>query len=251
MLAGFLGGMQNGARSAGREDAVTAVVRRVVTPTSDGFGRAGQGVGDWWSGLWSAGGLKAENRRLHALATAASLYETRVETLSRDLANARKAGDAPGLGRQKVRCRIVGYFPTENRLTLDVGSGQGVKPGQAVATPEGMLAVIQTVEDGRSQALLVTSPACKFGAMTVGAGVRVPGLARGDSPTRIVLDLLESGETRVGDAVVTTGYAESIPRGLPVGTVVEIVKDPNYGLRRAFVVPSADVGDASEVWVLK
>jgi rod shape-determining protein MreC len=230
---------------------VTALVRRALTPGADGLGRAGQGVGDWWGGLWSAGGLRAENRRLQALATAAALYEARVEALERDLATARKAAEAPGMGRAKVRCRIVGFFPTENRLTLDVGAEQGVKPGQAVATPEGMLAVVQTVESGRSQALLVTSPACKFGAMTVGAGVRVPGLARGDSPTRIVLDLLESGETKVGDAVVTTGYAESIPRGLPVGTVVEIVNDPNYGLRRAFVVPNADVGDASEVWVLK
>ena len=79
----------------------------------------------------------------------------------------------------------------------------------------------------------------------------VLGLMKGQTPTRLVLDVLDNGVAEVGDPVVTSGLSSRIPRGIPVGTVAEVVPDPSYGTRRVFVSPSAQIGSSLEVSIFK
>jgi cell shape-determining protein MreC len=66
-----------------------------------------------------------------------------------------------------------------------------------------------------------------------------------------LIELLEEGEVVPGEEVVTSGYSAAIPRGLRVGTVLEVEDDPGIGVRQAVVLPSATVGEAVLVTVLR
>ncbi len=177
-------------------------------------------------------------------------YVQTVESLRRELAQLRTVTGLPNPGAKRVSARIIGYFAYEDRVTLSAGAAQGVKVGMPVISADGLLAVVQTVEPDRAQALTVTSPAVRFGGLVL-RDDGVAGLMKGQTSTRLILDVLEEGKIQVGDAVVTSGFSSRFPRGIPIGTVAEVVADPNFGTRRVFVAPAVNIAATLDVWVLE
>lgn len=245
-----LGQLQNGERRAGRIDPVSRMTLALVTPVTrlidDTDASLRASVDNWSRGP----ALRAELDRLRQQEWVFQQYGAAEESLANELDQTRGLLGLPNFGKKPLPARIIGYAPMSHRMTLNVGQGRGVKAGQAVVSFQGLLGLVQTVDRGTCQVLLVTSSACKFGAM-VQRNPEVPGLAKGQTPTRILLDVLETGKVDVGDRVVTSGYSPIIPRGIVVGTVAEVVQDPSYGTRRIFVAPAARVGRSLEVMVLR
>jgi cell shape-determining protein MreC len=56
---------------------------------------------------------------------------------------------------------------------------------------------------------------------------------------------------QVGDRVVTSGYSEFIPAGIPIGRVVQIHNDLEFGTKRCQVFPNVQIGDVREVAILR
>jgi rod shape-determining protein MreC len=97
---------------------------------------------------------------------------------------------------------------------------------------------------------MICSKDVKFGGM-VQSDPEVVGIIKGQTPTRLVLDIIDNGKVEPGDPVVTSGYSDRIPRGITIGIVAEVVFDPSLGTRRVFVAPAARIGSALEVTVIK
>lgn len=249
-LAVILGQVQNRSRNDGSTDFVSRAARAVVSPGVVGLDGATQGLRAQISSLAGAPRLAEELRRLKQVEAASAVYSQTIESKDRELEQLRALVGLPNYGRQRTSARVIGYFPFENRATISVGSSKGVKKGMPVVCGQGLLGLIQTVDLGSSQVLLVCSPYVKFGGM-VQRVPEVPGLMKGQTPNRLILDVLDNKKVEVGDPVVTSGLSERIPRGIPVGTVAEVVPDPNYGTNRIFVSPTAQIGPSMEVFVLK
>lgn len=246
----MLGQLQNRARAAGSTDFVSGFFQRLAVPGVTAIDQAKGSVDSLLKGISEGPRIKLEIKRLKQLEASYLVYEQTVESLRNELDQLRKLDQMPNFGRHRIPARIVGYFPNENRITLSAGSREGVKVGMPVVTAQGLAGIVQTVESDKCQILTVTSPVVRYGAM-VARDSGVPGLMKGQTPTRLVLDVLDNGKIEVGDPVVTSGYSDRIPRGIPVGTVAEVVPDPSYGTRRVFVAPSTQVGPTLDVWVLK
>ncbi|MCW5936644.1 MAG: rod shape-determining protein MreC [Fimbriimonadaceae bacterium] len=245
-----LGVYQNRERSQGGADRVSATVRAGLLPAVVAIN--GQ-VRTWTDSLNASRkgpADEAELRRLRQLKIVWATYSEQTRRLQADIARLQKLLDQPNYGRERIAVRIAAYYPLENRFELLAGERQGLRPGLAVVGPHGLLGAVQTVEADRSQVLFVTSPALQIGAL-VESTPRVPGLIRGQTPRRLVMDVLDLGEIQPGSKVVTSGHGGTIPRGIEIGTVSEVVLDPSYGTRRVYVVPSADMAEVVEVWVLK
>lgn len=178
-------------------------------------------------------------------------YAEREVRLERELDQVRRTIGlvTPG-GTTRVPAQVIAFFPMENRLTIGAGADAGIRPGLPVVAAQGFVGIVQTVEPKRSQVLLVTSPALKIGAM-IDRAVPVPGIMRGENPERLILEVVENVPIASGERVVTSGYSEHIPRGLPLGTVVEAARDPDFGARRAYIFPNVRTGLLREVMVLK
>jgi len=139
---------------------------------------------------------------------------------------------------------------TSRVLYIDKGSNDGLKPDQAVITPDGIVGKLRDVFPRTSQVLLIND-------QTSGAGVllettRTRGILRGSLPGQIQINnLTPDARIKPGEQVLTSGGDQVFPRGLKVGTIESIAPDPDhqpYTLIR--VKPSANLFQLEEVLVI-
>jgi rod shape-determining protein MreC len=252
VLSIALGYLQNRARNTGHSDFVTATVRFTVTPATKSLSSMADALSDFTYGTFHAGALEAENRRLKAIEVAESLYNQRLSELNLEITSLRKLGSYPTYGsKTRVPTRVIGVFPGEYRVTLAAGSAEGVQPGDPVVAPDGLLGIVQTVDSHACQASLIwCPPPFKMGAI-VARTPEAAGLMHGEAWNRLILDLDIHAIVQTGDAVMTSGFSEKIPRGIPIGRVVQVTEDKDFGTERVQVYPNVQLGEVQEVFILR
>lgn len=209
-----------------------------------------EGGSDFWAGVTSASLLKRRNEQLERQIAAFSIYAERERLMRQEIDQMRALANMPNFGKRRISAEIIGYFPFDNRITISAGRRRGVEDQLPVVTAQGLIGVISTVDEETSQVTLLTSPNLKVGAL-VTSSTPVAGLIKGETASRLVLDIVDNVTIAVGDKVVTSGYGKFTPRGVPIGEVIEVVPDPDYGTQKAFVFPYARVALSTEVVVLK
>jgi rod shape-determining protein MreC len=252
-LAGlFFGSLQSKSLSTNRPDPFNQSVGSLFATPATHVARWLQNCNDFANGLTNASQLKNEVRMLREKELAARLYDDRIVDLEQQIDSLRKnIGLPPVVGRRRIPADVIGYFPSENRITISVGSSKGIQPMMPVVTGEGLVGIIQSVSSTRAQVRLITSLYLRVGAMAL----RDPpsaGLMRGESADMVILDMLDfSSPVEVGDVVVTSGLSERIPRGILIGKIVKLEDSQEFGTRRATVFPFVHMGNVREVFVLK
>jgi rod shape-determining protein MreC len=120
----------------------------------------------------------------------------------------------------------------------------------AVITANGIVGKIRDVFPHTAQVLAVNDP-------TSGAGVilestRIRGILRGDVAGRLeVVGILPDQRIQPGEHVLTAGGDLVFPRGLPVGVVEKIVRDPDRDpFVDIMVQPAAHLDSLDEVLVI-
>ncbi len=190
--------------------------------------------------------LRAENVRL-----AGRLADT-----ERRLAG---AGDVRALladpavdGLPLVVGRVVAVGPAgpagPERVTLDVGSRDGVEAGTTVVAAGCLVGRVVDVAPWTSDVLLVGAPDLTVGVRVGGRGVlgqAAPTAAPGGRPLgpgELSLSLVGSGTVAVGDAVTTLGSPGGRPfvPGVRVGTVSEVAPAAGRLTGTAVVAPALD-----------
>jgi rod shape-determining protein MreC len=251
-VAGGLDRMQAEARTRNRVDIVTSLFQSVVQPLGVGANNVSNFFGNVQAGIFSGKRLVDENVALKSQIQQAELYTETVTRLESEISSLRKLLALPtSPGQQAISSEIIGFFPNQNRLTLARGKKDGVKPGMPVITAEGVLAIVQTVEEVRCQALMLTSASLKVGAMDSSRNPPQVGLLQGVDSNTLNLTLFDpKSPVVVGDTVVTSGFGPQIPRGLIVGKIIQVQDNLELGTRRAIIVPSASVGRTKEVKIL-
>jgi rod shape-determining protein MreC len=133
---------------------------------------------------------------------------------------------------------------------IDKGSREGLKPDMAVITADGVVGKVRDVFLHTAQVLAVNDA-------TSGAGVilettRIRGILRGDAVGRLeIVGILADQRIQPGDKVLTAGGDLIFPRGLPVGVVERVVKDPDRDSFIDIIVkPAAHLERLDEVLVI-
>lgn len=248
-----LGKRQSMARADGKAEPVTAVVQTLISPVSRPFGNAAVSSSDFFSGLFAAKRLTAENRRLQALAISAAMYTEQLERLNGEIERLRTLQGFPPLpGKTRVPAEIVGYMPYENRITLSAGANKGIKVGCPVESPEGLVGTVQVVEPDRCQALLLTSTGLTIGALDNSRNPPPAGFLRGENSSTLTLTFQDPvAPVEIGDRIVTSGFSDRIPRGILIGRVISVERDEEFGSLHAKIDPIVSVGNLREVHILK
>lgn len=133
---------------------------------------------------------------------------------------------------------------------LDKGANAGLKPDMAVITADGIVGKVREVFPTTSQVLMIND-------QTSGAGViledtRVRGILTGNASGQLeIVGILSDDRIKPGEQILTAGGDLVYPRGLPVGVVEKIVRDPD---RDAFIIvmvkPAAHLSRLDEVLVI-
>lgn len=245
-------------------DPVSYGIQGIVRPPASAIQQGFRSTSNFFGSILSAGQLRAEVERLRALEKSSLLYQDRVATLIDDISVLRALIKMPEVpNRKRVAAKVTMFFPSENRMTLNVGSNQGIATDMPVVTSYGLLGRVDNVGSNSCQINIISSFQSRIGAVVVprqsadsseAAGPIPPiaGLLQGDGPERLVLVLQDTGsKVSPGDLVMTSGYSEKIPRGIPIGRIVDVEKSTEYGSRRAVVVPLFQLGQSEYVWVIQ
>ncbi|HEX4933315.1 MAG TPA: rod shape-determining protein MreC, partial [Gemmatimonadaceae bacterium] len=116
----------------------------------------------------------------------------------------------------------------EHVLLLTRGSGAGVKPRSGVVAPAGLVGQVTTVDPGSSVAILWTHPDFRASAMSADGsafGIVRPHL--GEEPGRFLLEMRGVAfrdALKPGTVITTSGLGGVFPRGIPIGVVLNELK---------------------------
>jgi rod shape-determining protein MreC len=133
---------------------------------------------------------------------------------------------------------------------LDKGSADGLDRDMAVITADGIVGKVRDVFPRSAQVLAIND-------QTSGAGVilettRIRGILRGNAAGQPqIVGILADQRIQPGEKVLTAGGDQIFPRGLPVGVVEKVVRDPERdSFIDVIVKPAAHLDRLDEVLVI-
>ncbi len=205
--------------------AIKGAAMDVTTPISSAGRSVLRGITDFGNGIgdyFRAGSQNAELReRLHAAeaqgvqAEAQRLDNQRL----RQMLQLREATtDEIAIGRI-----VSSSFDSPRRFAvLSVGGSSGVRVGQPVRAPEGLIGRILLAGRHSAQVLLIVDPSSTVPVRLVRDGTPAMAVGRGDGT--LELRTLEVGVNpfRRGDMLATSGVGGIYPPGIPVAQVIGV-----------------------------
>jgi len=147
--------------------------------------------------------------------------------------------------------RVVGRDPSilSSTIIIDKGSGDGVRPNMPAISPNGIVGLVLTVSENSSRVMLINDKNSRIDVLI--QGNREIGILEGSSDGTVRLSYIDRKvPVRVGDSVVTAGMGDAFPKGLPVGEVLEVTKQPSEMFQIIVVGPKTDLGNLEEVLLI-
>jgi rod shape-determining protein MreC len=236
-----------------RMDLLQRIVTESTLPVFKSVGKIGSFVEDMLDEYVLLRQLHSENDSLkEQLATleqkVIEYQEAYVENLRlRRLLDFKSTLQAETIPAQVVLHDLTGWFQT---LMVDKGFHDKIGPDMAVVNDEGVVGRILDVSDRYARVLLVTDPGSSIDVII--QRNRVRGVLSGkDVNTCVVKYVRGNLDVQIGDLVVTSGKDGIFPKGLRVGTVQGVHKDPLDLFQRIEVKPLVRLSSLEELLIIK
>lgn len=158
----------------------------------------------------------------------------------------RLLGFSETLEKKTIGARVIGHeiSPWFQGIFIDAGVDRGVRPGMAVITPEGAVGRVHKAFRGYSEVLLLSDG--RFAADVIVERTRVKAIAEGMGGTLCRLKYVSpTQDVAAGDRILFSGFDGIMPKGTPLGTVLNVDR-PREGLFLRIQVVSAVRFDSVE-----
>ncbi len=153
-----------------------------------------------------------------------------------------------------VAANIIAQDVTDwfNELTIDRGTADGLYDGSVVITSKGLVGIVYNAGPFSSKVRTVADEQNTVMGRIARNNelVRVRGMSYENYVRQLKLDRITAGtDLYVGDVIITAESGGVYPKGLVIGTVVEV--NLSSGSERSAVIePAVNLGRISEVYVL-
>lgn len=140
-------------------------------------------------------------------------------------------------------------------LTLSVGRNVGVEAFAPIVTADGLVGMVERVDDNMSFAITWAHPDFAVSAMSDderGYGIVQPHL--GSGVERLLLELRGvpyRDKLDSGTLIVSSGLGTTYPRGIPVGTVMGEIATPEKWARTYLLLPTVLPASLGPVLILR
>ena len=208
-----------------------------------------------WSrvkGAFRGAAASAENIRLKREVAALALAREDAARLEVENARLRRALDYVAQAPETwLAAAIIAGGGARRALRTDKGSLAGVKVGAVVVIPEGLVGRVESVTPHTSEIRLVTDPALGVGCeIALPGGEFLRGTLAGGTDERLVLKhILSAAEVPPRCLVFTSGLGGVYPKGIAVGTLLEVRGDPDSPRREGEVLPAVDFATLRDVFI--
>ncbi len=210
------------------------------------------GVGNLWSGYVALRGVRGENDALK------QELRTLQVRLQREHAEAQRTGNLRQLLELRERANLdtiaaeviaAAASPEFRTVTIDKGTGEGVRADMAVISPAGVVGRVILPSGRASKVQLLIDRNAAAGALI--ERTRVQGVVEGFGDGSLRMEyVLGTADVKPGDLVVTSGIDGIYPKGFVIGTIEQVDRGTG-GYYVITVRPAVDFTRLEEVLVVR
>jgi len=155
-----------------------------------------------------------------------------------------------GLNVQLARVIGVDLGAYRYRLTLNMGSRDGVRSGQPVIDAHGVMGQVIEVLPHTAVVMLITDPSHAIPVTIARTGLRTVAYGSRDGDELSLPNLPLAADIRVGDNLLTSGIGGRFPPGFPVGRIDNVAPADTGMFQVALARPAADIDRSTDVLLL-
>ncbi|MAF13323.1 MAG: rod shape-determining protein MreC [Parcubacteria group bacterium] len=156
-------------------------------------------------------------------------------------------------GLEGVTAKIIGKNPepSHQSIILNRGSSSGVTVDSPLITANGiMVGKVSNVKRNSSEAILVNDSDSRIAAL-VQNETNSKGIVIGEHGLSLKMELLpQEDEVKAGDVIITSGLEQTIPQGLVIGEVNQVITEPNSLFKTARVKSLIKIDNLTQVIIL-
>ncbi|MBN1526728.1 MAG: rod shape-determining protein MreC [Candidatus Omnitrophica bacterium] len=151
-----------------------------------------------------------------------------------------------------IPAQVIGRDPSNwsNSIIIDKGSSQGIKQQKGVMSARGLVGRVVEAGKDSSKILLITDPNSRVGVVIQRNRQGGMLMGRPDGKCKMVYIALDS-DAKPGDKVVTAGFGGVFPKGILVGYVMKVAKEPGRLYKFAIIRPAQDLSKVEEVLCIR
>lgn len=240
------------ARGPRRVDPLGSTLLETLAPLDRGLGAMRNAVSRVWSNYVDLVGAREEAAWLRKRLREVDQRRESTTDLEREnarlqaLLDLRDRMPGQGVAARVTSAETKGLF---HSATLGKGTRDGIAPGQAVISADGVVGQVFQASPSAARVLLLGDPSSGIDAIDV--RTRARGIVEGSPDEGCRLKYVKRGdEIHVGDELVTSGLDGTFPKGVPLGTITAIVPGERGLFRSAEVKPAVDFSKVEEVLVV-
>ncbi|SHF02368.1 rod shape-determining protein MreC [Caldanaerobius fijiensis DSM 17918] len=228
----------------------------LIKPAQKAVYAVSQYVNDVFTSIAEIGSLKRENIKLKNEVLKLQEQNRKLKELAienkqlRDMLNFKRKNE----GIKFIGANVIARNPldTFDLIVIDVGKKNGVKPGMAVITSEGLVGKVIQVSENWSKVLSILDQTSAVSGIDV--RTRDTGIVRGSEENGGNVLTMEyipiDSKMKVGDEIVTSGLGGIFPKGLYIGKVISISRSTGSLMKIAKIKPGADFMRLEDVYVV-
>jgi rod shape-determining protein MreC len=215
-----------------------------------------KGLRNLWEGIIALQYLSQENSELRAMVGKLLREKVQYEDALRENERLRSLlGYRERIPYRTVVAEVIGYDPSNwfHSLILNRGSRDGVRKDQTVigclGMKGGLVGRITDVEDEWSKALLILDLNSRVGAKI--QRTQLKGVLEGLNKRVCRLKYIyENADVEVGDTVLTSGTGGIFREGIPIGKIVEVMREDGRIFLDVYVLPFIKFARLEEVLII-
>jgi rod shape-determining protein MreC len=195
-----------------------------------------------------------ENQRLHQRVTELELENARMRDAVTENSQLRERlglAVARDLTLRPVELLALSGEPVPASATLSAGWMQGARAGDVVVTSDGLVGRVTEVYPASSRAAMLTDPNAPVACVVESTGVLgIVRFVNAPRPRLLFTAVPFTDTVRVGQKVLTSSLSRRYPRGIPVGVVTGIGRDPSGLMQLIEITPAARMSRLRHVFLL-
>jgi rod shape-determining protein MreC len=241
----------NTQRGAGSMSVLEAVTFGMFAEVQRGAWAVISGARDVWGNYFALQGIRQENERLRR-----EIGQLQIE-LQQERSVARQSEHLQQLLELRTRTElsttaaavIAGAASADFRtVTIDKGSGNGLRPDMAVIAPAGVVGRVIMPSARASMVQLLIDRNAAAGALIERS--RAQGVVMGTGADRLRMEYVAgTADVKVGDQVITSGIDGIYPKGFVIGQI-ESIERGGGSFSAVIIRPAVDFASIEDVLVV-
>ncbi len=150
-----------------------------------------------------------------------------------------------------VAARVIGRSADNwsSLVIIDKGSHNGIRRGFAVISYLGLVGRVIEAQDYTSKIMLINDSS--LGVSAIVQRSRQEGLVSGTLGRSLIMKYLpKDADIRVNDVVITSGLTDAYPKGLLIGSVINIREEFSGLSRYCYINPAVNLSSIEEVLII-